>query len=70
MEVAKHPTSTTETFQYVATPVHVITWRHKPLHTLTLTQTQTQKKIRIVGPEFLTLIFKNLMSAKEGYSRV
>ena len=40
MEVAKHHNETTETFQYVGTPVHVLTCRHKPLYTLTLTQTQ------------------------------
>ena len=68
MEVAKNRYHTTETFQYVATPVHVLTWRHKPLYTLTLTQ--TQKIIPNVGPEFLTLILNPWIATKEGYSRV
>ena len=68
MEVAKHHNETTETFQYVDTPVHVLLWRHKSLHTLTLTQ--TQKKIHNVGQKFLTLIFNPRIAAKEGYSRV
>ena len=55
-EVAKHRTRTTETFQYVATPVNVLTRRHKQLYTLTLTQTKI--KIANLGPEFLNLIFK------------
>ena len=54
MVIARRRKKVTETFQYVATPVHVLTWRHKPLYTLNLTQ--TKKIITNLSPEFLTLI--------------
>ena len=37
------------------------------LYTLNLTQT---KKISNLGPEFLTLVLKQLIAAKEGYPRI
>ena len=68
LAIARHRRFTTETFEYVHTPVDVLTWSHKPLYTLNITQ--NQKIITNVGPEFLTLIFIFRTAAKEVYSRV
>ena len=68
MEVTENGDFCNRHFQYVAMYIYIPSRRHKPLYTLTLTQ--TRKIIPNVGPEFLTLIFKVNTAQKDGCTRV